>query len=246
MKKTLVLAVALAVAPFANAAFKCVDEKGVTHIGDTPPAGCANVVMYEVTVSGKVLRKIDPTPSEEQLKARAAEFEKAKAAIRNEAEQKRKDMALLNTYSSEKEIDTSRDRQIDPLKSRIAQAGERMKAIDKRQKELEEELEFYKAGKGGKSKGEPPPQLTGDLIRLKSERTTLEKSVVNAEKEIESTKIKYDTDKRRWIALKSGATRPGAPEVEPLPVPAAAAQAKPADAKPADAKPAGKPAAKKS
>jgi len=34
------LLVALA-APWANATWKCIDEKGVTHIGDTPPPGCA-------------------------------------------------------------------------------------------------------------------------------------------------------------------------------------------------------------
>ena len=40
----MLLAIALA-AP-AVASYKCVDSKGVTHIGDTPPDACANVVMY--------------------------------------------------------------------------------------------------------------------------------------------------------------------------------------------------------
>jgi hypothetical protein len=44
MKRTLVL-LALLYAPFAGAAYKCTDEKGVTHIGDTPPAGCATVMI---------------------------------------------------------------------------------------------------------------------------------------------------------------------------------------------------------
>jgi len=69
----ILLILALLLAPAANAAYKCKDEKGVTHIGDTPPAGCANVVMYEVSRSGTILRKIDPTPTGEQLRAKVEE-----------------------------------------------------------------------------------------------------------------------------------------------------------------------------
>ena len=234
MKKTLFLLAALA-APWAQATYKCLDDKGVTHIGDTPPPGCANVVMYELSPGGKVLRKIDPTPTEEQLRARQEEYERAKAAIRQQDDRKRADMALINTFSTEKEFDVVRDRNIEPLRSRINMAQERMKAIDKRSKELEEELEFYKAGKS-KAKGkEPPPQLTGDLIRLKSERTTLEGSIAKSEKEIESIKVKADVDKQRWVALKAG-VKPGQDGAAAAPAASTPAAAKPADTAP----PAGK------
>ena len=226
MKKTLFLIAALA-APWAHATYKCLDDKGVTHIGDTPPAGCANVVMYELSPSGKILRKIDPTPTEEQLRARQEEYERAKAAIRQQDDRKRADMALINTFSTEKEFDVVRDRNIEPLKSRINMANERMKAIDKRQKELEDELEFYKAGKSKSKTKEAPPQLTGDLIRLKTERGTLETSIAKSEKEIEAIKLKSDADKRRWVALKGGA-KPGE---------LAAETTTPAAAKPAEAAP---------
>ena len=235
-KKTLILFASLAAlaAPWANAAYKCVDAKGVTHIGDTPPPGCADIVMYEVTTSGKIIRKIDPTPTEEQLRARQEEYERAKAQIRDAADQKRKDMALINTFSSENEFDVVRDRNIDPLNSRIKMAQERIKAIDKRSAELEEELEFYKAGKSkGKTK-EAPPQLTGDLIRLKTERSTLEKSIASSEKEIETLKVKFDTDKRRWVAIKGG-KNPGDSKSEASAVsakPGEAAAATPATGKP--------------
>jgi len=240
MKKTLVLLAALA-APWANAAYKCVDERGVTHIGDVPPPGCANVVMYEILPSGKVLRTIDPTPTEEQLRKRREDFDRAKAAIRDEADQKRKDMALINTFSTEKEFDVVRDRNIEPLKSRIAMAQDRIKAIDKRSKELEEELEFYKAGKSKTKAKEAPPQLTGDLIRLKTERTSLEGSITKSENEIEALKVKFDIDKRRWVALKGG-MRPGEVVTEAKPADAKSAEAKPAAATPAAA---AKPAVRK-
>jgi len=40
--KRVMFAIAAAVwAGGAGAAYKCVDAKGLTHIGDTPPPGCA-------------------------------------------------------------------------------------------------------------------------------------------------------------------------------------------------------------
>lgn len=204
--KKLCVTLALLHAPFAHAAYKCLDEKGVTHFGDTPPAGCANVVMYEVSPTGHVLRSIDPTPTPEQLKTRLEQQKKQKEADRIASEQRRKDMALLNTYSSESEIDVARDRNIEPIRSRINGAQERMAEIDKRLKSIGEEMEFYKAGKkGGKDAKnvQPPANLVADRDRATKEKASLEKSVAEAHKEIEAVRARYDADKQRFAQLKA-------------------------------------------
>lgn len=201
--KRLLIVIAAAWIPAAGAAFKCVDAKGITHIGDTPPPGCSAVMMYEVTASGKVLREIEPTLTPEQAKARAAELEKKKAADAAAAEQKRKDTALLSTYASEREFDVARDRNVEPLKGRISVAQDRIKAVDKKTAELQDEMEFYKAGKSKKST-EMPGHLTSELKRAQAEKVALQSSIVGYEKEIEEIKVKYDSDKKRWIDLKAG------------------------------------------
>ena len=201
----ILLILALLVAPAAHAAYRCKDEKGITHIGDTPPAGCANVVMYEVSRSGTVLRKIDPTPTGDQIKAKVEEEARQKEAAKAAAEQRRKDMALLATYSTEKDIDTSRDLNLQPIEGRIKSAKERSAAVDKREKELEAEMEFYKAGKSTKGPGktrEAPAQLRSDLEHIKAEKVSLAKSIVDYEKEMAEVRTRYDTDKKRWVELK--------------------------------------------
>jgi chromosome segregation ATPase len=201
----ILLILALLVAPAAHAAFRCKDEKGITHIGDTPPAGCANVVMYEVSRSGTVLRKIDPTPTGDQLKAKIEEEERQKEAAKAAAEQRRKDLALLSTYSTEKDIDTSRDLNLKPIEGRIKSAKDRSVAVDKREQELEAEMEFYKAGKSSKGSGktrEPPAQLKADLEHIKAEKASLAKSIVDYEKEMIEVRTRYDADKKRWVELK--------------------------------------------
>ena len=201
--KMIVLVIAALFAPAVGAAYKCVDAKGVTHFGDTPPPGCADVVMYEIGKNGQIVRRIDPTPTEEQIRARDEAFEKERAALAAKAEKQRQDMALLNTYSSEREFDVARDRNIEPIKGRIASAQERIKQVEKRSKELEEEMEFYKAGKSKAGKGTATPaNLTADLNRNKSEKETLLASIGNYEKEIEQTKAKFEADKKRWLEIK--------------------------------------------
>lgn len=204
--KMLCFAVALAFAPAAFAAYKCVDEKGVTRIGETPPDECGNVPLQEIR-GGQVIRTIPPSLTPEQVKAQQEAAEKTRQAQKEAAEQQRKDLALLNTYASENEIDMTRDRNVEPINARIKIANERIAAVDKRTKEIEEEMEFYKAGKSDKKgKGaakDTPEQLKADLDRVKKERVTLEKQIVGYQKEIEQVKAKYDLDRKRWLALKN-------------------------------------------
>lgn len=200
--KRLLAIVAASWVPFAGAAFKCTDAKGITHIGDVPPPGCKEVMMYEVTNTGKVLREIEPTLTPEQAKARAAELEKKRAADAIAAEQRRKDLALLSTYASEKEFDVARDRNIEPLRGRITSTQERIKAAEKKQKDVQDEMEFYKAGKSKKG-GEMPANLTDDLKRAQAEQTALKSTIAGYEKEIEEIRVKFDADKKRWVDLKN-------------------------------------------
>ena len=205
MKRTCLLLIAC-FTPAAFAAFKCVDEKGLTRIGDTPPPECANVVMYETSRTGTVIKKIDPTPTADPLRVRKEEAEKKAGAEKAAAEQKRKDMALLNTFSAEKEFDVVRDRQIEPIQGRMKQARERITAIENRQEKIDGEMEFYKAGKkkaAGAKGTEPPPMLVAENERLLGEKKQLQTSIANGEKEIEQLRVRFDVDKKRWVALKA-------------------------------------------
>ena len=110
----------------AWASFKCVDANGATHIGDAPPPACANVIMYEIGPSGAVVRRIEPTGNAAAGAASAAsahEAEKAAAAA------KRRDRALLDSYTSAQEIDRARDRNVEMLRARIESTDLRMRQL---------------------------------------------------------------------------------------------------------------------
>jgi hypothetical protein len=237
MKRTIAcLAIALHV-PLVSAAYRCVDERGLTLVGDTPPAGCTNVPMFETGKNGKVVRRIEPTPTPEQLKALQEEQERRKAEQKAAAEQKRQDIALLASYGSATEFDVARERNVEPVTGRIAAAEQRMKELDLRKEDLVTQMEFYNTGKSKRANAklvDPADDQTGawfraEVDRMAKERAALGDSVRRLHKDILELNAKYESDKQRWMLLKTGKLAVGtvaapAPEAPRAPAPAASAK----------------------
>lgn len=225
MRTTLALLLVALHAPLASAVYKCVDEQGHALFGDTPPTACARVPIYEVSKSGNVLRRIDPTPTPQQVEMRREERERQEKEARVAAEQHRKDMALLNTYGSATEFDVARDRNIEPVNGRIRASEQRVKELDEHENQVKAriaELEQRKAKKGKAE--ETPAWMIEDLQRVHAEKKSLEDAIGRYRKEIEELRARYDGDKKRWIALKAGgaaSTPDQAPQAEPVKAPPA-------------------------
>ena len=138
----------------ADAAFRCVDEKGRTHIGDTPPAGCANVVMYEVTRGGQVIRKIEPTLTEDQLKARTEAEEQGahRREGRGRAETQGRG-AASHLRQREGVRHRARPQHRAAQAAHQASRGAHQGGRQAREGRSKEEMEFYKAGKKKSEQG---------------------------------------------------------------------------------------------
>ena len=186
-----------------SSTYKCVDDKGVTHYGDTMPWQCATKPFSELSGQGTVKKTHEGVLNPEQLKARQAELAKKGEEEKRLAEQKRKDTALLATYSSEKEFDAFRDRTIAQVSTRRTTASHRIKDIEARLAKLNSEMEFYRAGKSKKSAPrDPPAALVHEVQRTQQERTVVESSMKKMQEEIKEIGDKFDQDKARWKELK--------------------------------------------
>ena len=135
------LATSLSTVVSAQATFKCVDEKGVTHYGDTMPPQCAKKEVTEISKSGSLIRKYDAPLTPEQLKAREEERLRQAEGQRRTAEQRQKDMALLSTFGSEREFDVSRDRDLLQLDARIKTLQQRIAEVDMQLAKLKVDME---------------------------------------------------------------------------------------------------------
>jgi hypothetical protein len=188
----------LAVAPAAaqQRMYKCVDARGKVYYTQVPPPECLGRDTQELDKSGTPMRK-SQTPAAltpEQQKAREAALKKKLEGEERAKEERRKNTALLNTYSSEKDIDDARARALKEAELAIAETEKRIVGAQKRKKELESEKEFY-------VKKPMPLRLKQDIANNEIEIKNQTELLDAKKKEISIINAKYDSDKRRYVEL---------------------------------------------
>jgi hypothetical protein len=187
-----VLAPALAQAP--QRMYKCVDARGKVYYTQVPPRECLGRETQELNKSGAVIKKSERAATPAEVQAREAERKKKAEADERIKEERRKNTALLNTYSSEKDIEDQRARALKEAQDAIVASEKAIAGAQKRQKDLEAEKEFY-------VKKPMPFKLKNELsnldIEIKNQTTLLEAK----KKEITNINAKYDDDKRRYVEL---------------------------------------------
>jgi chromosome segregation ATPase len=171
--------------------YKWVDAKGVTHYGETIPPEYANRDT-KMLDKGRVT---DRSEGFDEGKKNAAKKETAEDKVAAEA--RRRDEALLNSFTTEREIDLSRDRSLFQIEARINSYTTLIKSAQATVDDLHKESES-RATKGLKI----PQSLTDDLAEAEARVAKLQKDLDNNTKELESVKARYEADKQRFRELK--------------------------------------------
>lgn len=180
--------------PFpAAASIVCCDVDGKRVCGDPPPPQCDTRPKI-VFSKGGVVKTVEAPLTAEQRAAREAEAARKKAEERKAAEQARKDRALLDSYSSEKEIDAARDRSIADLEKNAEQAKNRLEAALAKQKKLEQEKEFYQ-------KKPLPALLKKQLEETAREIATQQQALAQKDVDIATTRERFAADRERYLLL---------------------------------------------
>lgn len=196
LKITFVTALLLGFVPAWGGTFKWVDEKGVTHYGDTLPPEYANRGNAELNSRGMVIRKSERALTPEEIRARDSENERKRADAARLTEQRRTDMALLNTYTSRQEIDVARSRNLQQLDGQIATAQAISIAIQKRLAPLRTQAAKLKTA------GRPiPAGLTEDIQNTERELGAAENRLATIQREREDVARRFDTESRRFSEL---------------------------------------------
>ena len=188
------LVLAAAPASAQQTMLKCKDDKGRTYYTQTPPAECLGKEINELSKQGVVVKKREAALTAEQIAAREAEEKRKKEEETLAKEEGRKNQALLNTYSSEKDIEDSRQRALKQAEAGMKEVEKRVEEAKKRAQKLAAEKEFY-------AKKPIPKKLQDDVnnneIDLKGQQDTLAAKT----KELSEINAKYDEDKRRYLEL---------------------------------------------
>jgi hypothetical protein len=176
--------------------YKWVDEKGVTHYGQSIPLEYRDQGMDEMSKAGMTVRRIEAAATPEQRKAAEDKARREKEDQKRLFEQRRRDTALLNTYTSPREIDEARERSLSlptqairGLEPRVKRAEERLATLQGRADALQ---------KAGKPVPEP---LKEDISEARLELDGLRSDIDRQQSQIEAIRTRFDQDKQRYLEL---------------------------------------------
>ena len=175
-----------------------------------PPARSPSSPVTVMDNQGRVLKTLKDPPTKEALAAKAAEEERERDKAKVDAEQARKDRILLDSYTTEGEIDLARNRASHAIEQQMEIARSYTASLAKRQAELQKQKSELGA------KGLPPAEEQ-ELGRLKAEIEAQNASVMQKKQDLERIVARYAADKRRWqeIGEKERLARPAATGAAP-------------------------------
>jgi len=198
---TATLALATSGASAAAKLYKWVDEKGQVHYSQNMPPEHKDRSSTELDKSGRVLKKNDAAPPPETARLDEEGIARKRLEDKRLYEQRRRDSALINTYTTEAEIDVARDRNLMLPTQAIKGIEPRLKAAWARLEALKKQSEPYdKAGK-------PVPEALKEDIAMQEKEVAQFEGELRA-KQTEATHIreKYEADKMRFRELSSVAS----------------------------------------
>jgi hypothetical protein len=189
----------LAAQPAWAKMYKWVDEKGSTHYGDSIPAQYAGQGKSELNPRGLVIRKTAPALTPEQRKESEDAAVQKKAEAQQKLEQSRKDQALLDTYTSEQEIDLTRDRNLQQedvvIQTLRLQIKSAQKKLDKHKKQ---------AAAMAQARKPVPPDLADDIREAEQEIARQEARSEQKRQDIAAVRANFEVAKARFRELKQG------------------------------------------
>jgi hypothetical protein len=202
----LLSALALAAIAFhaMAATYKWVDDKGVVHYSDTIPPDQVKKANAQLSRRGIIIKKTDAALTEAQQHALEEEQHRIKQQQAQEAEDLRRNKLLLETYSNEDEIEAARNRALEAPDGRIKLAKDRLKAVGRKDDELTDRVKWYETKReNGAGKGTPPVILK-QLADLRTEKSRLDTTINQAEKEKTEIAANFESDKLRFRELRAG------------------------------------------
>ena len=178
--------------------YKWVDEKGVTHYGQSIPTEYRDQAASEMNRRGLTVKRIDAVAviTPDQRRAAEERAQRDREEQKRQFEQRRRDIALVNTYTSTREIDDARERSLAVPIQALKGLEPRLKKAQERLTTLQAQMENIR--RSGKTVSDPlqeegnEQKLEVDSLRTEQERY---------EGQIAAIRAKYENDKKRYVEL---------------------------------------------
>jgi hypothetical protein len=177
----------------------CVNSDNVRECGSVVPPEYSQQRIEVLNERGIIIEIKDAAKTKEQLEeeARLARIEQAKQ--RRIAEQKRKDMILLQTYTTERDLKLSNDGKVDAIKSIIDITNSNTRSLQKNLEQLQKQAADYE--RSGLKTPEPLLIDMEDLLRQINDNNDF---IEKKDTALEIMDRKFNRELRRFRDLKKG------------------------------------------
>lgn len=185
----------------ANSLFVCTTPEGRRITSDRMPIECSTTTVRELNPDGSTRRVIEPPLTPEQRSARQEAARKLAEEKERRRAQSRQDLALMETYASEDEIISTRDRTLAQRRVLIERAEQRLLSLKKEHKKLEDEKEFYVDRK-------MPDKLVRAFAANAEMIAAQHKQIADVQAEMDRISARFDAEAARFRELVTEGAKP--------------------------------------
>jgi hypothetical protein len=178
--------------------FKWVDEKGVTHYGDSIPAEYSQRESRVLNSQGVEVQKYRAEMSPAEAAAYAAKQ-------KEEAQRKQHDMFLISTYPSVKEIEQVRDTRLDQINGQVSAAEAYISSLNSRVDGLKQRAMLFAPYNKKPDARRMPDDLAEEMVRASSELRTQKSALAQRRIELQNVVDTFDADIKRFKELRTSA-----------------------------------------
>jgi hypothetical protein len=201
-RTAILTAAALILAPLAAHAqrsneqytYRCTGKDGKKYYGQTIPQTCFGQPLELINKQGLMVKRIDPEGDEKARLAKEAEAEKKRELEAAQKEANRRHHALLATYTSEKDIEESRKRDLANHQRGVQEVESRIGEIKRRQAQYQKELALFQETGNGAPPARLQQEITNAEIDLKAQQSLLDAK----KRDAANINARYDEDRRRY------------------------------------------------
>jgi len=178
--------------------YKWMDDRGMVHYSDQMPADAVNRANLQLNKQGLTVRKTEQARASTQPVATSeADEQRIRQAERDKLLAARRDRALIESYTNEKEIDLAKARAVATIDGQVQSAQAYIAQMQKRRDELESK-------KGTYAPRPVPGALVLEIETIDAEVARQREFIAAKQKESATVAARYDSDKQRFHELRSG------------------------------------------
>lgn len=182
-----------------EAFYRCKDNSGQTHYGDSMPQACTGFDTEVLNDNGMLVRMIEG----DRTRAARVEREAVEGKARKEREARaQRDRMLIETYLTVADIERLRDQRLELLVSQYKVIELNIKNLRERETRLQQQIARFKPYSEQATAPPLPDHLAEDMVNIVNGTRVYAESLTQNKQEQADVKATFEADIKRFKELK--------------------------------------------